>query len=201
MSTTTAKRRALFTEGNVPPGAICLSSFVVVKNSSQILVGKMAKPEIWIDRFFVGEDRAPIYVSSGKYLVPASHLAWYESPLEAARRVMADQVLLPELKDQIRLLDVQSHVSGDPTNESEPPHWDICFVYETNVPAKIAKNLARPEWFQDFGFISSAMLTREHFTRGHGDVLDIAGVIGPKSSQRKSRGKVAKSGGSGKRKK
>src|SRR5271157_231082 len=93
-----ARKKALFSEGNVPPGGVCLSSFVVVRHGDKILVGKMSKPEIWVEQFFVGEKFAPTYANSGKFLLPARHLAWYESPLEAAEDVITDQLQLKVTK-------------------------------------------------------------------------------------------------------
>ena len=187
MSPTKPNRKALFAEGGpVPAGGVCLSSFVVLRSGPKILVGKMARPEIWVDRFFVGEQYAPNYASSGKLLIPGSHLAWYESPEDAARRVLKEQVMLPLAeRNAVRLKEVQSHMGGDPSSETEPPHWDICFVYETNVLAKSARKLASPEWFEGFGFVPAAKLKADDFTRGHGDVLEQAGVIGL-SKKRKS---------------
>jgi hypothetical protein len=63
-----------------------------------MLLGKVAKPEIWVDRFLVGEDRATYAATSGKYVMPGSHLKWYESPFEAAERILEEQVMLPSLK-------------------------------------------------------------------------------------------------------
>jgi ADP-ribose pyrophosphatase YjhB (NUDIX family) len=173
-----SKMKALFSEGNVPPGGTCLSSFVVVANGRSILVGKMSRPEIWIERFLVGPKFAPIYASSGKYLLPARHLHWYESPLEAAYSVVRDQVGLAIPKSKISLVDVQSHLQGDVDNEKEPPHWDICFVYHVQVSNKLAAKLERPEWFSELAFKPLKSLKQDDFTRGHGDILQMAGMIG-----------------------
>ena len=48
-------KKAMFMEGHAPKGGTCLSSFLILKGSGGILVGKMVKPEIWVERFFVGE--------------------------------------------------------------------------------------------------------------------------------------------------
>lgn len=171
------RRKALFDERNAPPGGVCLSSFVLVRSGGAILVGRMTKPEIWVDRFFVGEKFAPEYAASGKYLLPARHLAWYESPLEAAEGVLRDQVGLRIPKKTIRLVEVQSHVRGDVNNVEQPPHWDICFVYEVKVPAKIVHALKTPSWFKDLRFIPLSSLSVDDFTRGHGDILQEAGFV------------------------
>jgi hypothetical protein len=175
-----SKTKALFSEGNVPPGGTCLSSFVVIANGRSILVGKMSRPEIWTERFLVGPKFAPTYAGSGKYLLPARHLHWYESPLNAAYSVVRDQVGLDIPKSKISLVDVQSHVSGAVDNEKEPPHWDICFVYRAQISNKLAAKLERPEWFSELAFKPLKSLKPDGFTRGHGDILKMAGMIGSK---------------------
>jgi ADP-ribose pyrophosphatase YjhB (NUDIX family) len=174
-----SKSKALFSEENVPPGGTCLSSFIAITNGRKILVGKMGRPEIWVERFLVGPSRAPVYAGSGKYVLPARHLHWYESPLEAARSIVKEQTGLAIPASRISLVGVQSHVSGDVNNEKEPPHWDLCFLYGARVPDRVASKLARPEWFSELAFKPLASLKPEDFTRGHGDVLEAAGMIRP----------------------
>ena len=174
-----SKTKALFSKDNVPPGGTCLSSFVVVSNGERILVGKMDRPEIWIERFLVGPAFATRYAASGKYVLPARHLHWYEPPLEAARSVLRDQVGLDIPKSKISLIDIQSHVSGDIGDEKEPPHWDLCFVYQTPVSKSLTTRLRRPEWFSELAFKPLKSLKQEDFTRGHGDVLQVAGMLRP----------------------
>ncbi|HUI23094.1 MAG TPA: hypothetical protein VLY82_01725 [Nitrososphaerales archaeon] len=172
------KTKALFSEDNVPPGGTCLSSFVVVSDGKRVLVGKMGRPEIWVERFLVGPARAPVYAASGKYILPARHLHWYESPIEAARSVLRDQIELDVPGSKISLVDVQSHVSGDINDEKEPPHWDICFLYRAQVTKSVAAKLRRPEWFSELVFKPPMSLRPSDFTRGHGDVLQEAGMLG-----------------------
>ena len=184
----TSGKKALFAEGNVPPGGVCLSSFVVISSGPKILVGKMSKPDVWIERFFVGPKFADFYSKSGKYMLPARHLAWYESPMEAAEDVIKEQLRLNMPTSKIALIDVQSHVSGGVNNKDEPPHWDICFVYGASLPGGQARKIKSMEWWDDLGFKPKSVLMPEHFTRGHGDVLEKAGIIG---KQRKTPGKQA----------
>ena len=138
----------------------------------------MTRPEIWIERFLVGPKFAPIYAGSGKYVLPARHLHWYESPLGAAQSVLKDMVGIRVPKGKILLVDVQSHVSGDVNDEKEPPHWDICFLYQTKIGEQVAAKLTRPEWFSELSFKPLGSLETQDFTRGHGDVLEAARMLG-----------------------
>jgi ADP-ribose pyrophosphatase YjhB (NUDIX family) len=179
-----SKTKALFSDDNVTPGGTCLSSFVVVSDGHRVLVGKMGRPEIWTERFLVGPARAPVYAASGKYVLPARHLHWYESPLEAARSILRDQVGLAVPESEISLVDVQSHVSGDINDEKEPPHWDICFLYRTRVSKTAAAKLRRPQWFSELDFKLLRNLKQDDFTRGHGDVLQMAGMLGSRRKKK-----------------
>lgn len=173
-----SKTKSLFSKDNVPPGGTCLSSFVVVTSGRRILVGKMTRPEIWVAKFLVGPKFAPVYAESAKYVLPARHLHWYESPMEAALSVLQEQVGLDVPENRVSLVDVQSHVSGE-IDGKEPPHWDLCFLYQTKVPEKVASKLPRPLWFSELAFKPLQGLGPGDFTRGHGDVLELAGMIGP----------------------
>lgn len=157
-------KKALFMEGHAPKGGTCLSSFLILTGKDGILVGKMTKPEIWVERFFVGEQFAPTYAASNKWMLPASHLKYGESPHNAAKRVLTEQVGLKNVK--LALREVQSHLAEDP-EDPEAAHWDICFVYEGNVKGKIKP----PEWFSELKFMKPKELKSDNFTRGHGDVL------------------------------
>ena len=163
-------KKALFNESNVPKGGTCLSSFLILKRKNEVLVGKMAKPEVWIERFFVGEMFAPKYVSSGKWVIPASHLKYGEKPEDAAMRVLVEQV--GASKGKLKLLQVQSHLSQDPT-DPEAAHWDICFVYEGALKGKVRT----PDWFSELKPAKVRTLKSDDFARGHGDVLKELGLI------------------------
>jgi ADP-ribose pyrophosphatase YjhB (NUDIX family) len=166
----TAILKAMFMEGHVPKGGTCLSSFLVLKRKDGILVGKMTKPQVWVERFFMGEKFAPMYASSNKWLIPASHLKYGEKPEDAAARILVEQVELTRSK--LSLLQIQSHLSQDP-KYPEIAHWDICFVYG----GTLRKEPRIPEWFSELRFVKTRELASEDFTRGHGDVLRELGLI------------------------
>lgn len=173
MSFNVQRRKAQFAPEDVPPGSVCLSSFVAVADGrGGILAGRMDRLDIWLERFFVSPTNGPNFLASGKYLLPASHLLWYESPLDASERILEEIALIDDVpKERLKLVDVQSHLRPAAKNPAVP-HWDICIVYKVD---SYHGSLRQPEWFKDFGFKSN--LKANDFTRGHGDVLEEAGIL------------------------
>ncbi len=173
MSFPVVKKKAQFTPESVPPGSVCISSFVVVEDGKGgILAGRMDRLDVWLDRFYASPVNAPSFLASGKFLLPASHITWYESPLAASERILKEMALVEDVpKKDIKLVDVQSHLRPS-MNDPLIPHWDICVVYNVD---DYRGRIGQPEWFKDFGFKSN--LKADDFTRGHGDVLEEAGLI------------------------
>lgn len=157
-------------EGHVPQGGACLSSFVIARKGNSVLVGKMTKPETWVEKFLMGPEWAPKYAASGKYLLPARHMTLGEHPAETAEKIVNEMLLAKGSKP--RLLGVQSHLSGD-TSNPDTCHWDVCFVYGTTLKGK----LTQPEWFSELEYVPLRSLHADDFTRGHGDILKEQGLI------------------------
>jgi len=166
-------KKAQFSSGDVPPGTVCMSCFIAVNDGEGgLLTGRMDHLDIWLDRFFMSPLTGPAYVASGKLVLPASHLFWYESPLDAAERILKEMALIDNVpKDHIKLVDVQSHLRPG-FKDPSIPHWDICVLYKVD---SYKGKIKQPKWFKDFGFKPN--LKAGDFTRGHGDVLEEAGLL------------------------
>lgn len=163
-------KKAMFREGHIPKGGTCISAFLVLTGKDGILLGKMTRPEVWVERFFVGENFAPQYASSGKWLLPTSHLKYGEKPDDAAERVLSEQVGINDVK--LSFSQVESHLSQDPS-DPEAAHWDLCFIYR----GRVKEDVKRPEWFSELKFVKANEVSADDFTRGHGDVLKELGLI------------------------
>ena len=132
----------------------------------------MDKLDVWLERFYMSPAMGPTYVASGKLVLPASHILWYRAPQDASERILKEMALIDDVsKEKIKLADVQSHLRPSP-NDPSVPHWDLCLVYKVD---DYQGRIKQPEWFKDFGF--KANLKTEDFTRGHGDVLEEAGLL------------------------
>ncbi|MEM3852455.1 MAG: hypothetical protein QXP70_05585 [Methanomassiliicoccales archaeon] len=183
----TLARKAYFSEGNVTPGGTCICSFVFLRLGNHILVGMPTKPELWSQRFGVPPERAS-EVGGGRYVLPASHLNWFEAPEEAAARVLREQLDLELPASKLKLIEVQSHVSDNPNPERS--HWDISFVYLADMPAAAAKKLIAQDWFSGLSFVSPRRLKSGDFLWGHGDVLEKARKkIGKHATRRSAPGR------------
>ena len=162
-------KKAMFMEGQIPKGGACISSFIVAEKGEEVLLGKMSRPEIWVERFLVGSAFAPKYAASGKWMLPASHLKFGESPDESAQRIIRDQLLVEV--QSLKLAGIQSHLSGEPA-DLENNHWDLCIVYKATVP----EPSSLPKWFSELRYVPVKSLRTSDFTRGHGDILARLGL-------------------------
>src|SRR5579862_4430146 len=83
----------------VPRGGLCLSSFLVLTEkgmSNRIFMGRLNPDAPWDH---IGALDAPrMAVHSKGWMLPSSHLILYESPHDAARRILHEQLNLDEIE-------------------------------------------------------------------------------------------------------
>src|SRR5487761_679514 len=97
--TSETRRFADFYEGalpfqmsSIPEGGMCLSVFLVLwkSNRHRVLLGKVNKDHDWISLGALSNESAE--KASTKWMLPSSHLLLYESPNNAALRVLKEQI-------------------------------------------------------------------------------------------------------------
>ena len=106
----------------IPDDGFCLSAFVVLSKPrapNRVLLGRLNKEGPWEHLAALGPGRADRH--SRGWTLPSSHLILYESPDEAARRILTEQLGIPT--QRLSEPKVFSEVWG------EPRHWDIEFVF------------------------------------------------------------------------
>ena len=91
----------------ISPESLHISSFLLVKNGSKVLLLK-AGPNHRLE------------FRRGKIILPGAVLAYGEDPKEGAKRVARDQLENSEGLEP-KLLEMQSYLGN---------HWDLCFLYE-----------------------------------------------------------------------
>ena len=152
----------------IPEGGLCLSSFLVLTDvEGRVLMGHLNPEAPWdhIGALDAGRARAH---SSG-WMLPSSHLMLYESPQEAAQRVLREQ------------LGVELALSG-PTTISEvgtprrfpglQRHWDFEFIFKGALP--VGPPPGHEAWIE-LRLIDPTATPRSEIARSHDEVLENAG--------------------------
>ncbi len=159
------------TKFQIPASGMCLSAFLLVhpaQDSPRVLLGRIRPGEGW---FSAGAlDVARGHRIQDGWMLPSRQLAFYESPEEAARTILAEQ--LPGLAVTPKLHSIASEAY--PTTPGAPDgdlHWDLHFLYDCfGAPDRLA---AGPLW-QELRFFSPAERSGLPIARGHGDILALA---------------------------
>ncbi len=144
---------------DIPAGGFCLSSFIVLskqKDPNQVLLGRLNKDAPWNELGALDADRAQR--NSQGWMLPSSHLVLHESPQDAARRILREQLRIPT--QRLRGPAVFSEVYG------KPPHWDLEFVFEGE-----RCEIESVECWDRLEFVEVAGLCRSDMARWHEDIL------------------------------
>ncbi|MEM3670671.1 MAG: NUDIX hydrolase [Thermoprotei archaeon] len=154
----------------IPEGGMCLSVFLILYNRqmSNVLLGRV-NPE-YVDWEHIGAlDQTRLSRFSPKWMLPSSHLILYESPTEAARRVLKEQLGLDGLK-----LDgphVYTEVY-DIERAGLRNHWDTEFIFRGELEKEPDPH---PAWLE-LKFRDAKTMSEEEFARNHQDILRNVGV-------------------------
>jgi ADP-ribose pyrophosphatase YjhB (NUDIX family) len=95
-------------------------------------------------------------------MLPASHMLFQESPLEAARRILREQLELGKQKLEGPL--VFSEVYGPQS------HWDLHFIF-LGETGEVVPALA----WRDLEFVDLRKVRKEQMARSHEDILALVG--------------------------
>jgi hypothetical protein len=155
----------------IPPGGLCLSAFLVVRdNSANVLMGKLDPQAPWDHLGALDQKRIELHRKG--WMLPSSHLMVHESPQDATRRIAKEQLEMPDL------------IISEPKVVSEvyPPryfpdlndHWDIEFISFSRAEPKSIP--ARSRAFLELKWIDPKTTKRSEIARSHEDILASAGI-------------------------
>jgi hypothetical protein len=104
-------------------------------------------------------------------MVPSSHILLKESPQEAAKRMMKEQ------------LELEGIVLSGPTVVSEtylpkrfpdlPSHWDIEFIFRGELTKE---RIPRSQVWTELAFVNLSRTSKSEMARSHEDVLQSTGL-------------------------
>jgi hypothetical protein len=100
-------------------------------------------------------------------MLPSSHLLLYESPRDAAKRILREQLGWEDRGKEPESLQMFSEVYDAPKYEIKN-HWDMEFVFSKEVEER--ENVSHPAWTK-LEFLDVRKLQDSEFARSHQDIL------------------------------
>jgi hypothetical protein len=160
----------------VPDDGMCLSVFLVIEAPGQdgaVLLGRVDPAAPWGE--IGGIDPARLAQIGERWMLPSRHLLLFESPSEAARGILEEQLGSPPI-------DLEGpFVFSDPYARAgaakRDPHWDLHFVYRARWSSALPP--PAPAW-RRLEFVEVARTPQSEFARGQEYVLRLVG-LGPRS--------------------
>jgi hypothetical protein len=149
-----------------PPGGFCISVFLISTRDSSTLVGKIANPTKWSERW--GLDLKHSERWENKWQLPATYLEIGESPLQTAERISSDQLGIANA----RLTNPRFFASSGPSSVRPGTiHNDLLFAYDLDFEGDL-----RTENFRELHYEANSTLSKLEFGRGHDEVLHLCKV-------------------------
>ncbi len=155
----------------VPEGGLCLNAFVIVTPEGErdaVLLGRPDPAAPWAS--LAALSSVHLQDVGARWILPASHLLEFESPTDAARRILDQQLGLAGSEPSGP--EVFSETYPSVIDAGSVPHWDVHFVFRAEWPAD--RRVAAPP-FRELAMRRALETSRSEIARGHGDVLALAG--------------------------
>ena len=155
----------------VPDDGLCLNVFLLLTDraeSNRILLGRIDPKANWKE---IGAmSAARIQEVSTRWMLPSRQLFHFESPDEASRSILAEQLGLGPIS--LRGPSVTSEAWQRPHPAGNGPHWDVSFLYQGIWPKD--HPVSSGPW-SELAFLATDSLDPATVGRSHLDVLDLAG--------------------------
>jgi ADP-ribose pyrophosphatase YjhB (NUDIX family) len=155
----------------VPKDGLCLSAFVLLSPKeapTSVLMGHMNPGAPWDHLGALDPDR--IEAHRHGWMLPSSHLMMLESPDDAARRILAEQLRLPAIP--LRGPQVVSEVYTPRRFAGLSSHWDLEFLFRGDLSDPEPPS---SEAWTELKFVDLPRTRRAEVARSHEDVLASAG--------------------------
>jgi len=162
-----------FSMPEVPEGGLCLCAFLVItdsENPNSVLMGRLNPKAPWDH---IGSlDASRVEIHSKRWMLPSSHLILHESPQEAARRILKEQLELTDLK--LEGPRVVSEVYTPKRLPNLPNHWDFEFIFSGELRKD---QLPKPDAWTTLTFVNLDHAKKTEIARSHEDILESAGLV------------------------
>ncbi|MGD0718510.1 MAG: hypothetical protein ABSA15_02880 [Thermoplasmata archaeon] len=155
----------------VPEQGMCLSAFLVLSppaHPGAVLLGRIRPEADWEQIGGLDANRLPAV--QGGWMLPSCHLMIYESPHDAARRIVREQLERADLALGPPL--VVSDTSSPAHAAPGALHWDLGFVFPGVWESTSA---APPAPWSRLELVELSGLRSTDVVRGQADILAYAG--------------------------
>lgn len=122
----------------------------------------------WDEIGALDADRAQIH--SRGWMLPSSHLMLFESPQEAAHRILKEQLGIAQL--ELSEAKVVSEVGTPKKFSSLAKHWDFEFIFRGKMTGG---SVPKHEAWSELRFVDLSRTNRQEIARSHHEVLETAG--------------------------
>jgi ADP-ribose pyrophosphatase YjhB (NUDIX family) len=152
----------------IPDGGFCLSSFLVISeshNPQSVLMGHLNPNAAWDH---IGAlDQSRIEAHSKGWMLPSCHLMVQESPQDAARRILKEQVGIEGL--DLSEPKVISEVYTPRRFPNLAQHWDLEFIFRGKLDQS---ELPKSDAWVDLKFVGVSKMRKIEMARSHEDILE-----------------------------
>ena len=176
---TTSRKFAAFTKNGrdglgvseVPKDGFCISVFLIIRERDsphRILMGRINPHADWAHIGALTRDR--IEAHSGGWMLPSCHLIYGESPHDAARRIVREQLAL-DRELNLAAPKVYSEVYAPERHPAAKEHWDLQFLFEGELGTKELQGMKKPNAWRTLEFVDVGTLDKTEFARSHEDII------------------------------
>jgi len=151
----------------VPKDGFCIAAFVVItdeQDSKKVLMGKLNPEANWDHIGALDSERVQRHKDG--WTLPSSHLMLFESPQDASRRILREQLEMDdlELTGPILFSDVRALKRAP-----DAKHWDLDFIFLGKTSQdRIPRG---PKAWKEIAFVDFDRAPKGQITQLHLDVI------------------------------
>jgi hypothetical protein len=163
---------AAFSVTEIPRDGLCLSTFVILRaqeNPHAVLMGHMNPAAPWDDLGALDPDRVEAHRHG--WMLPSSHLIYFESPDDSAQRIVREQLDLSPQRFASPV--VMSDSYAPRRHPGATHHWDLGFLYQGSIPSRPVPHAAA---WEELAFVDTNTVHLAEIARSHEDVLRLVGL-------------------------
>ncbi len=155
----------------IPEAGLCISAFILLSKTGspgEVVMGHLNPEADWNHIGALDHERAAR--NSKGWMLPSSHLLLEESPDDAARRILREQLGVEVQQLTKPEVFSEAYSSGKVWETAPQNHWDLQFIFQ----GEISSLNPHPAW-KDLGFVDLRTIKKKDMARFHEDILGHVG--------------------------